>query len=105
MNKRNSALMDAPLRIMASKPKTWAWGDQGRWYLDPKIGMAVEYVRFDVVEEYRRALMDIVDSWDARSELYTSDEDCAANLADHARKALARQNCGCPRIHHTGEQQ
>jgi hypothetical protein len=36
------------------------------------------------------ALMNIVDSWESRSELYTNDADCAANLADHARHALKK---------------
>jgi hypothetical protein len=37
----------------------------------------------------REALQSIVDAYDFRSELFTSDEDCAGNLADRARKQLA----------------
>lgn len=40
------------------------------------------------VERLREALTVIVDSYDARSELFTNDEDCAANLADRARAAV-----------------
>ncbi|MEH7827628.1 hypothetical protein [Gemmobacter denitrificans] len=36
-----------------------------------------------------RALQNIVDSYEASSELHTSSADCAANLYDHARAALA----------------
>lgn len=36
-----------------------------------------------------RELQGIVDAYDCRSELFTSDADCAANLADRARKAIA----------------
>lgn len=37
----------------------------------------------------REVLQSIVDAYDFRSELFTSDEDCAGNLADRARKQLA----------------
>lgn len=39
----------------------------------------------------RAALQDIADCYDFRSELYTSDADCAGTLADKARAALAKQ--------------
>jgi hypothetical protein len=39
--------------------------------------------------QLREVLRHIVECHDARSELYTSEEDCAATLADHARKALS----------------
>ena len=37
---------------------------------------------------HREALQDIVDAYTARSELFTNDADCAANLADRARHGL-----------------
>lgn len=37
----------------------------------------------------REVLQSIVDAYDCRSELFTSDEECAANLYDRARKQLA----------------
>jgi len=42
----------------------------------------------DEIERLRDVLRQIVDAHDARSELFTSDADCAANLADRARSAL-----------------
>ncbi len=39
-------------------------------------------------EMYRATLQAIVDAYDMRSELFTSDEELAANLYDRARKAL-----------------
>ena len=38
----------------------------------------------------RMALQNIVDSYEASSELHTSSADCAANLYDHAYKALGK---------------
>jgi len=40
------------------------------------------------VEEPLAVLRSIVDAYDARSELFTNDADCAANLADRARKGI-----------------
>jgi hypothetical protein len=40
-------------------------------------------------ESYERALRQIVDVYDARSELFTSDAECAASLADRARIVLS----------------
>ncbi len=40
------------------------------------------------VSRLRAALQNIVEAHHACSELYTSHEDCAAGLADRARKAL-----------------
>ena len=37
---------------------------------------------------HREALQDIADAYAARSELFTNDADCAANLADRARAGL-----------------
>ena len=37
---------------------------------------------------HREALQDIVDAYVARSDLFTNDADCAANLADRARAGL-----------------
>lgn len=39
-------------------------------------------------ERYKRELQQIVDVYDMRSELFTSDAECAASLADRARLAL-----------------
>jgi len=39
-------------------------------------------------ERLREALGVIVDSYTARSELFTSDAECAVNLNDHAIRAL-----------------
>ena len=39
-------------------------------------------------EKYRVTLQTIVDVYDMRADLFTSDEDLAANLYDRARKAL-----------------
>lgn len=39
-------------------------------------------------ESLRTALQSIIDNYDARSELYTNDEDLAASLAGMARAAL-----------------
>lgn len=41
-------------------------------------------------ERLRGVLLHITELHDARSELYTNDADCAANMADHARKAIAK---------------
>jgi hypothetical protein len=40
------------------------------------------------INRLRMWLQSISDCWDARSELYTSDADMAANFADRARAAL-----------------
>jgi len=40
------------------------------------------------IKSLEDALMDIVRAWEARSELYRSEADCAAGLADRARIAL-----------------
>lgn len=44
---------------------------------------------FRRAENYRITLQTIVDVYDMRSELFTNDEDLAANLADRARLALS----------------
>jgi hypothetical protein len=40
-------------------------------------------------ERMRVWLQNIVDVYDARSELFTSEAECAASMADRARAALA----------------
>jgi len=42
------------------------------------------------IAELRKTLQLIVDKWDSCTELYTSDQDAAQNLADTAREALNR---------------
>lgn len=43
-------------------------------------------------EEAEAALVKIKESYQLRSELFTSDADCAANLAAWAEKALKKEN-------------
>jgi len=45
------------------------------------------YVHYD---KFKKTLQNIVECYDARSELYTNDADCAGNLADQARAVLAQ---------------
>ncbi len=40
------------------------------------------------IKELEATLLDIVRAWEHRSELYRSEADCAAGLADRARLAL-----------------
>ena len=58
------------------------------------MGEAHEVIRTQAarIEALEAALHNISDSWEARSELYTSDVDCAANQADRARAALSRDH-------------
>lgn len=40
------------------------------------------------IERLETTLREIVEAWEARGELYRSEADCAAGLADRARLAL-----------------
>jgi len=56
-------------------------------YLAPGMSWNGKWVN-DRAEEAEAALLKIKESYEARSELFTSDADCAANLAAWAEKAL-----------------
>ncbi len=45
-------------------------------------------VRDEHIKKLEVELLLIIQSWEARSELYRSEADCAAGLADRARCAL-----------------
>lgn len=66
-------------------------GDEVTWCGDSVVTVEVEYTRADVAAErtarLEEALREIADTYDMRSELFTNDADCAANLADRARLA------------------
>lgn len=47
------------------------------------------------VQQLEAALLNIYQVWQMRSELFTSDEDCAANLADRAKQSLAVARGDC----------
>lgn len=68
--------------------------------LEFRLDVYANCSRDDLIEKLRRrsdannrllaALIDIAETHDARSELFTNDADCAATLADKARRAAYR---------------